>query len=72
MCLYVCVCVLTANLFTLFLAVRHFVLEEGEEIGEGGGEANGGRELLLLFIMGCNIREPLLTTNKSARRKKGE
>ena len=51
----VCVCVLTANLFTLFLAVRHLVLEEGEEIG-GGGEANGGRELLLLFIMGCNIR----------------
>jgi hypothetical protein len=29
---------------------------KGKRLGRGGGKANGGRELLLLFIMGCNIR----------------
>ena len=47
----VCVCVLTANLFTLFLAVRHLVLEEGVEIGGGGGKRRKGVVVVVYYGM---------------------
>ena len=54
--LYVCVCVCVDCQLVYSLSRCPPSCFGGRGRDWGGGVANGGRELLLLFIMGCNIR----------------